>query len=180
MQQSKRYAAITYRIPCRRLAVTAFAVGGLFSPVFLGGTADAATNRTATSVIVSTATNAKVGKILVSGKTLYALKASTTPCVGACVKVWPELVLPKGVTKATAGKGVSASKLGTVTRPGGVLQVTYSGKPLYWFSGDTKAGQVNGDVTDTWGKWSAVVIKKSASSGTSSGGSSSGTGGTAF
>ena len=51
-------------------------------------------------------------------------------------------MLPKGVTKATAGTGVSASKLGTVTRSGGVLQVTYGGKPLYWFVGDTAAGQV--------------------------------------
>ena len=39
-------------------------------------------------------------------------------------------------------------------RSGGTLQVTYSGKPLYWFSGDNAAGQVNGNVTDTWGKWS--------------------------
>ncbi len=54
---------------------------------------------------------------------------------------------------------MNAAKLGTVTRSGGVLQVTYGGKPLYWFVGDTSAGQVNGNVTDKWGKWSAVVTK---------------------
>jgi predicted lipoprotein with Yx(FWY)xxD motif len=37
-------------------------------------------------------------------------------------------------------------------RSGGVRQVTYSGKALYWFTYDTAAGQVNGNgVKDTWG-----------------------------
>ena len=123
---------------------------------------------------VSTTKNAKMGTILVSGnKTLYTLKPSSTACTAACLKIWPALVLPAGVTKAKAGSGVSASKLGTV-KHNGAVQVTYGGKPLYFFVGDTAAGQVNGVVTDTWGKWTAVVTKKSASS--SSGSSNSGTG----
>jgi predicted lipoprotein with Yx(FWY)xxD motif len=136
-------------------------------------------------VTVGTTKNAKMGTILVSGKTLYTLKPSTTACTAACLKVWPALVLPSGVTKAKAGSGVTASKLGTVKR-NGVVQVTYGGKPLYFFVGDTKAGQVNGNVTDTWGKWTAVVTKKSANSSSSSssnsgsGNSSAGGGGAAF
>jgi hypothetical protein len=48
-------------------------------------------------------------------------------------------------------------------RSGGVRQVTYSGKPLYWFSYDTAAGQVNGNgAKDTWGTWSVVVTVKPA------------------
>jgi predicted lipoprotein with Yx(FWY)xxD motif len=85
------------------------------------------------------------------------------------------LVLPKGESKATAGSGVTASKLGTKKLSGGTLQVTYSGKPLYLFSGDTASGQANGNVTDKWGKWSDVTTKKAAST-SSSGGSSSGGG----
>src|ERR1700728_224640 len=110
----------------------------------------------ASAVTVSSTKNAKLGTILVSGKTLYTLKPGSTPCTAACLKVWPALVLPAGVTKAKAGSGVSASKLGTVKR-NGVVQVTYGGKPLYFFVGDTKAGQVHGNLTDTWGKWTAVV-----------------------
>jgi predicted lipoprotein with Yx(FWY)xxD motif len=77
---------------------------------------------------------------------------------------------------------VSSSKLGTKSIAGGLRQVTYGGKPLYWFSGDTSNGQVNGNVTDMWGKWSAVVTSKS---GSGSGGSTTtkttaGSGGTAF
>ena len=48
------------------------------------------------------------------------------------------------MNKATAGTGVSAAKLGTIKVAGGALQVTYSGKALYWFFGDKAAGQVKG------------------------------------
>ena len=99
----------------------------------------------------------------VSGRTVYTLKPSSTACTTACLKVWPEVLLPKGVNKATAGTGVNATKLGTVKHAGGALQVTYSGKALYWFFKDTAAGQVKGVGTDTWGQWSVVVIKKPSS-----------------
>jgi hypothetical protein len=46
-----------------------------------------------------------------------------------CLKVWPELLMPKGVKKPTAGAGVNAAQLGTVTRRGHTLQVTSSGAP---------------------------------------------------
>jgi predicted lipoprotein with Yx(FWY)xxD motif len=156
------------------------AVGGISLSVVASSEAGAASGAT-----VATTKNAKVGTILVSGKTLYTLKPSSTACTAACLKVWPALVLPAGVAKAKAGSGVTASKLGTVKR-NGVVQVTYGGKPLYYFVGDTKTGQVNGVVTDTWGKWSAVVTKKSASSSSNSGSnsgsgsSSAGGGGAAF
>jgi hypothetical protein len=105
------------------------------------------------------------------------------------------LVLPKGATKAKAGSGVKASKLGSIKRHG-VRQVTYRGKALYTYIGDSGPGQVNGNLTDAWGKWTAVVTAKSSSGsggsssgsggsssgsgGSSSGGSTAGSGGTAF
>ena len=185
MHQTTPPRTTSHRAPIARVAVAAFALGGLSGSVVAVNAAGAATTRSAKTVVVSTIKSAKFGKVLASGKTLYTLKASSTPCTAACLKVWPELVLPKGVKKATAGSGVTASKLGTVTRAGGVRQVTYGGKPLYWFVGDTANGQVNGNVTDEWGKWSAVVTSKSgAGSGTGTGSSStattSGSGGTAF
>ncbi len=95
--------------------------------------------------------------------------------------VWPEVVLPKGVKKPQAKGGVNAAKLGTIKRSGGVLQVTYAGKPLYYFAGDSAAGQANGNITDMWGKWSVVTTSgKAASSSSGSGGSSAGTGGVSF
>jgi len=174
-----RHPMTTHGAPIGRVAVAAFAVGGLCAALFGAGTAGATTDGAAKSVVVSLAKNAKFGEILVSGKTLYTLKASKTACTATCLKVWPALVLPKGETKATAGTGVRAAKLGTVTRAGGVRQVTYQGKALYWFSGDTGAGQVHGNVTDEWGKWSAVVTQKGSSSGASTP-TTAGSGGTAF
>jgi hypothetical protein len=44
----------------------------------------------------------------------------------------------------------------------GGLQVTYLGKPLYWFFEDKTPGQVKGNVSDTWGKWSDVVLARPA------------------
>ena len=57
------------------------------------------------------------------------------------------------------------------------------GKRLYWFVDDTAPGQVNGNITDKWGKWSVVVLAKPAHSTLNSGGtptSSAGTGGVSF
>ena len=180
MDQSTRHRMTTLGGPVGRLAAGALALGGL-SAALVGGGAAGASIHSAKNVVVSTAKSAKSGTVLVSGNTLYTLKPSKTACTATCLKVWPALTLPKGVKKATAGSGVSASKLGTVTRAGGVRQVTYNGKALYWFSGDTADGQVNGNVTDEWGKWSAVVTAKSKSgSGSSSTATTSGSGGTAF
>jgi predicted lipoprotein with Yx(FWY)xxD motif len=122
------------------------------------------------------------GKVLADGNTVYTLKPSSTPCTAACMKIWPPVVLPTGVKHATAGAGVDAAKLGTAKVQGGGLQVTYGGKRLYLFFQDTAPGQVHGNITDKWGKWSPVVTAKSGSSGSNSGsgGSSAGSGGASF
>jgi len=142
-----------------RAAALTLAVGGLASAAVALESAGAVTPR-AKSLVVSTTTNPTYGTILVSGKTLYTLKASKSQCGAKCLKVWPELLLPKGVKKAKAGTGVNAAKLGTVKRKGGALQVTYAGRALYWFSLDTAQGQVNGVGKDKWGTWSVVVMAK--------------------
>lgn len=114
--------------------------------------------------VVSAVENAAFGTILSSGgKTLYTLVPSSTACDAACTKIWPELVVPSGATTASAGNGVRASDLGTVGRGGGVRQVTYSGKPLYFFAEDSAAGQAKGNITDVWGKWSVVALARPAS-----------------
>jgi predicted lipoprotein with Yx(FWY)xxD motif len=161
------------------IGVVAALVGGVAASSATVGIAGAAARHTSKTVVISLAKSTQFGSILASTKTLYTLTPSKTACTATCHKIWPELLLPKGVTKATAGTGVNASKIGIVTRPGGELQVTYSGKALYYFSGDKAAGQVRGNVTDTWGTWSDVVVVKPANS-SSGGGGNPGTGGTAF
>ena len=141
------------------IAVAAFVVFGVAACSSSTGNA---ANRSATAPVVATAQNAAFGTILESGgRTLYTLVPSSTACDSACTAIWPELVLPSGAAMATAGGGVHASDLGTVNRTGGARQVTYSGKALYFFSQDAP-GQVNGNITDVWGKWSVVVIASPA------------------
>ena len=64
-------------------------------------------------------------------------------CKGACATLWPPLLV-KGTAKPTAGPGLTASKLGTIRRPDGRLQVTYNGLALYRYAPDRKAGDVKG------------------------------------
>ena len=85
--------------------------------------------------------NSSLGSILVNstGRTLYLFKADVgtkSACTGACATAWPPL-LANGTP--TAGTGLTASKLGTITRSGGSRQVTYNGHPLYLFIKDTEA-----------------------------------------
>jgi predicted lipoprotein with Yx(FWY)xxD motif len=177
MGKKMRDQQARHPIPVGRIAAAAFVVGGLAtSAVAVGGTAGASV-KAAKAVTVSTANNAKLGKILVSGKTLYTLSTGNQACNSACLAFWPALMLPKGTTKATAGTGVTASKLGTIARSGGALQVTYNGKALYYFAGDTGPGKVTGNnLKDTWGKWFVVVTSKPTGSSSSSGSGSSGSG----
>ena len=54
-----------------------------------------------------------------------------TVCYDECAEAWPP-VLTNGTPRA--GKGVDASLLGTIKRRDGKLQVTYAGKPLYFYA----------------------------------------------
>ena len=148
----------TWRTSVGRIAAAVLAIGALSAMVIAPTAAGAATNAT-TATEIATAKNAKLGTILVSGTTVYTLKPSKTKCTAQVPEGLAAGAVARGVTAATAGTGVDDSKLGTVAAAGG-LQVTYGGKPLYWFAKDKAAGQVHGNVTDKWGKWSRVSRRR--------------------
>jgi predicted lipoprotein with Yx(FWY)xxD motif len=163
-----------------RVAGVVVALGALSVSALTVGSAAASTP----SIRVTTVQTPSGRVLTVGNSTVYTLKASSTPCTAACLHVWPAVMVPAGAKHATAGSGVSSRKLGTAKLTGGGLQVTYGGQRLYTFAGDAGKGQVNGNITDTWGKWSAVVTSKSAthgsgSSSTSTSGSSSNSGSSA-
>ena len=165
MDHRTRDGSTTGRVRVGLAAMGVFVIGGLAA---CGTTGPKASGSVTIATVVSNVDNATYGTILESGgKPLYTLQSSTTPCDSACTKIWPELLLARGVTTPTAGSGVTAPDLGTVNRAGGELQVTYLGKPLYFYSGDA-AGQVNGNVTDVWGKWTVVVTASPAGNATPS------------
>jgi predicted lipoprotein with Yx(FWY)xxD motif len=90
-----------------------------------------------------------LGKIVTDGQgfTLYLYELDhqgVSQCTGACAKAWPPLVLPRGVPRARAGRGISGALLGTTRRAGGILQVTYNKWPLYLWQGDGAPGMATG------------------------------------
>ena len=98
---------------------------------------------------VTVLTNAK-------GFTLYWFTRDTatrSDCHASCARHWPPVTGP-----VTAGQGV-AGAIGTITRPGGSVQATYDGHPLYTASADTAPGQARGNgVYSDGGIWHEMTV----------------------
>lgn len=136
-----------------------------------GATAEASAE--AEAYEVELADNDKLGKFLTGedGKTLYLFTPDTTTasnCTGDCAATWPPFTLESGET-VKGGDGVTGT-FATIARQDGSTQVTYAGHPLYYYSGDTAAGDVNGQ--GLFNKWYVVGADGNAimSSASSSGG----------
>ena len=115
--------------------------------------------------VVMTAKNKALGKtILVNrqGLTLYSLSVERHGrfiCKNAaCLSLWKPLVVAKGV------KPTGVSRLGTVKRPDGRIQVSYRGGPLYRFVQDRKRGDIKGNGFKDVGTWHVVVVGKATGS----------------
>jgi predicted lipoprotein with Yx(FWY)xxD motif len=114
----------------------------------------------ATKVVAKQAQNTTLSKTIlttVKGRTLYSLSAETSGkfiCTASCLSIWHPLVVPDGV------KPKGPVKLSTIERPDGRTQVTFKGRPLYSFSGDSKVGDVNGEGIKDVGTWHAAVTGK--------------------
>ena len=130
--------------------------------------------------IIKGSNNPKLGTIVVNaqGLTLYHLTSErgTIKCSGTCATAWPPVLAPKKGSP-TLGPGLAASKLGTIKRPDGKVQVTYNKFPLYRYYLDRKPGQAKGEgVTLSMGAWYAIspagrIVKPrpSTTSGTTTG-----------
>lgn len=94
------------------------------------------------------------GRVLFDGRgyVLYAFtrdEHGPSRCYGACAKAWPPYV----VKTRTPG-----AHLGVVRRRNGELQLTYAGRPLYYYAGDRKPGQILcQNVSEYGGLW--LVVK---------------------
>jgi predicted lipoprotein with Yx(FWY)xxD motif len=106
---------------------------------------------------VTTAHSNKLGTILANahGDTLYLFTKDhgKSTCSGTCAKAWPPLL---GGTVVAKG-GANAHLLTLTTDSDGNRQATYNKHPLYLFSGDHAAGQINGEGANQFGgHWYAV------------------------
>jgi predicted lipoprotein with Yx(FWY)xxD motif len=103
---------------------------------------------------------AKIGGVTVltnaEGLTLYWFapdSPTTSSCTGSCAAYWPPVT-----GRPSAGPGVTG-KAGTITRPGGAVQATYDGHPLYTYVGDSGPGQAHGNNLNlNGGLWYEVRV----------------------
>ncbi len=118
---------------------------------------------------VTTANDPKLGAILAGedGKTLYVFtkdSGSKSVCNADCAAAWPPFVLEADET--VKGGGGVTGKFATIARDDGKMQVTYEGAPLYYYGGDTAAGQTSGQGVG--GVWFVATPSGAAASPASS------------
>jgi predicted lipoprotein with Yx(FWY)xxD motif len=127
------------------LAIVLSACGGGGDDQGSGATATTAAAQQAAEGTVAVASTG-LGEVLVDakGRTLYVFtkdKGDQSVCSGKCAVAWPALTVTGA---ATPGTGVEASLLSTSKQANGSSQVTYGGKPLYYFAGDKAPGDTKG------------------------------------
>ena len=90
------------------------------------------------------------------GYTLYWFgpdSATKSACLDSCARSWLPVTGP-----ATWDSGVTGT-IGAIVRPGGALQATYNGHPLYSTTADTGPGQTKGNgVWSHGGEWHEVTV----------------------
>jgi predicted lipoprotein with Yx(FWY)xxD motif len=149
---------------CMKRTTLIFLVAAAMAALVVAGCGGGGDQATAASSQSSADTinvndNGDLGKILTDsqGRTIYMFAKDTgsmSICSGACATEWPPVTT---TGKPTAGDGLTASMVGTTTRSDGTKQVTYSGHPLYRFTGDGAAGDTNGQNVSAFGaKWYAL------------------------
>jgi predicted lipoprotein with Yx(FWY)xxD motif len=106
------------------------------------------------AITLGTATS-DLGEFLTGddGKTLYFFTNDVTPgvstCEGECLENWPPVTIPAS-NVAAGGEGVTGV-VGVAPLADGSLQVTYDGRPLYYFAGDEAEGDTTGQgLGEVW------------------------------
>lgn len=157
-----------------RAAGTLFVVAATLALAGCGGTdLPAATSSGAASgsATLLSGTVTGHGTVVVAGSnhmTVYQFASDTSgsgtsACTEACITTWPPVTVTAGTTP-TAATGLTAT-IGTISRTDGKgTQVTYNGRPVYFFSGDAKPGDSNGNYPG----WSVVPVGGGAGAATTS------------
>jgi predicted lipoprotein with Yx(FWY)xxD motif len=133
---------------------------------------------TSTTTLMTAAISSH-GTVLVAGSnamTLYQFSqdtpgSGTSACTGSCIGTWPPLTISAGTTPSV-GAGITGQVATIMRTDGHGIQVTYNGRPLHFFSGDSKPGDANGNYPG----WSVVAASSSAAAPASQSASSAGGG----
>jgi predicted lipoprotein with Yx(FWY)xxD motif len=152
----KRILASIVAMSAAALVVTGIGVTGSTAHSKPSRTARTARPSRVTASSALAVRRTQLGRTLVDarGRTLYLFEAdrpNLSNCSNACLSVWPALTTQH---RPGARGGAVASKIGTIPARGGKRQVTYAGRPLYYYVGDRKPGDTNGQGLNQFGaKW---------------------------
>jgi predicted lipoprotein with Yx(FWY)xxD motif len=102
--------------------------------------------------------SSQFGRILFDGgnRALYAFTSDPrgkTTCYGGCAAAWPPYIV-RGTLRA--GTGTKRSLLGTTRRRNGSRQLTYAGRPLYYYVHDPRGQVLCQNVHEFGGLWLVV------------------------
>jgi predicted lipoprotein with Yx(FWY)xxD motif len=130
----------------------------------LGTMAAPAATQAATSITIGMTNDAALGAYLTgqNGMTLYVFKndtADTSSCTGTCATKWPSVGVAGGAM--ISGPTGATGTFTIITRPDGTMQVAYDHQPLYYYSGDSVAGDTNGQ--GLLGKWFVAPLTSGGS-----------------
>jgi predicted lipoprotein with Yx(FWY)xxD motif len=108
--------------------------------------------------VTLTAASSNYGRIVWDGqrRALYAFTADSprrSACSGVCAAAWPPYIV-SGTLRA--GDGVKHSLLGTIRRADGRRQLTYAGKPLYYYAHDPRGQVLCQNIREFGGLWLVV------------------------
>jgi predicted lipoprotein with Yx(FWY)xxD motif len=114
--------------------------------------------------VTITTANSQFGQVLFDGdeRAIYFFDKDTSDrseCYGECAAAWPP-VLTKGEPEAVGT--AEAKLLGTINRNDGSTQVTYKGRPLYYYVDDPRGQILCHGVEEFGGVWLAVEPNGSA------------------
>jgi len=144
-------AALLFAAACTSAATTPTAT--VLSATDVPTLAPAATPAAA-AVTVGVTNDPKLGAYFTgaNGMTLYIFmgdKPDVSSCSGSCATNWPALTAAAGtsITPPTGAMG----DFSLITRPDGATQVAYNHQPLYYFAGDSVAGDTKGQGIN--GRW---------------------------
>jgi predicted lipoprotein with Yx(FWY)xxD motif len=83
-------------------------------------------------------------------------RSTPSTCYGPCAVAWPPYIVSK--PPSAVGVGAHGGLLGSVRRQDGRLQVTYAGRPLYYYIDDRRPGEVLCQgVAEYGGTWNVVA-----------------------
>ena len=121
-------------------------VSGMGSPV---------SNYVEGNLLLGSDATSTLGTYLIAsnGMTLYRYAKDTagvSNCNGPCAVIWPPYIVSSAAALQNVQAGIPG-KVAAITRADGSMQVTYNGKPLYFYGKDAKSGDTTGqNVGKAW------------------------------